>query len=337
VTLRDDKRLQRARLDPLRNSRGAELLTRPIDLARKWSYVTDVRLHKGCLVWSHAKRIPAGGQWLLDGHVARQAIVTRRQAEHDGRGILDEFLALSAAPDEAVLEYARTWGVLELCGHNLPACHEYAFRRYLLLPSPLSLQKAMRVEPPPDPRQCPPLGREPLTTWRFFAGQAQSMLNIAANLQGDRLGALEDWSKLLCKGVTPAHGLDAHRSCLRDSIEEWLKLGRVKPMIDDLTGALTWTGADLFGELAVQIALASKSIDGQVFCVACGKAYKPRRRVTKRGYNYCPALECQRQAAAQRAQRYRNRKKSPGQENIDRKAPFRSPYRGRTNDPLFSQ
>ena len=55
MTLRDDKRLQRARLDPLRNSRGAELLTRPIDLARKWSYVTDVRLHKGCLVWSHAQ------------------------------------------------------------------------------------------------------------------------------------------------------------------------------------------------------------------------------------------------------------------------------------------
>jgi hypothetical protein len=30
-------------------------------------------------------------------------------------------------------------------------------------------------------------------------------------------------------------------------IEGWLKLGRIKPTIDDLTGALTWTGADLFG------------------------------------------------------------------------------------------
>jgi hypothetical protein len=42
-------------------------------------------------------------------------------------------------------------------------------------------------------------------------------------------------------------------------MEAWLKLGCVKPTIDDLTIGLTWTGADLFGELAVQIAPCGES------------------------------------------------------------------------------
>jgi hypothetical protein len=150
------------------------------------------------------------------------------------------------------------------------------------------------------------------------------------------LGEREDWGKLLQKGVTPVSSLEAQRLCARDVLEDWLAMGRIKPMIDDLTGGLTWTGADLFGELAVQIALAARALDGQVFCVACGKAYEPKRRVIRRGFNYCPAAKCQRQSAAQRAQRYRDRKNSPG-EGSSRTLPFRGPYRGRTNDPLFSQ
>jgi hypothetical protein len=162
------------------------------------------------------------------------------------------------------------------------------------------------------------------------------MLNIAADLQQVRLGRPEDWRELLRDGVSPAQSLGAHRSCLRDAIEAWLKLGRVKPTIDDITTGLTWTGADLFGELAVQIALAAKALDGQVLCVACGKEYQPKRLVVRRGFNYCPKVKCQRQAAAARAKRYRNRKKSPEHEER-RGLPYRGVYGGTTNDPLFSQ
>ena len=109
---------------------------------------------------------------------------------------------------------------------------------------------------------------------------------------------------LLSEGVAPARSLRAQKLCMQDAIEGWLKLGRVKPTIDDLTGGLTWTGADLFGELAVQIALAAKALDGQVFCIARGNAYQPKRRVIRCGFNYCQALKCQREAAAQRAKRY---------------------------------
>jgi hypothetical protein len=151
------------------------------------------------------------------------------------------------------------------------------------------------------------------------------------------LGRPEDWTLLLRDGVKPAPSLAAHRSCIRDIIEDWLTLGRIKPSIDDRTGALAWRGADLFGELAVQIALAANVLDGQVFCISCGKPYQPKRRVIRRGFNYCPAEKCQRRAAAARAQQYRNRKGTPARDRGERKLPFRGVYDGRTNDPLFSQ
>lgn len=333
--MRDDAESRRARWDYVRNSSGADRLTRPIDLTRKWTDVTDVRIQKGHLVWRHAQRKRAAHYWLLDGEVARQAIVTRQEAERDGRGILDEFLHLCDAGDEAILRYARTWGVLELCRHNLPSCHDFWLGVPLRLPDPLPTSDRPQEWNPDDPRQCVPSGKEPLTTWRFFSAQGRAILNIAADLQRVHLGGDEDWAILLSERVAPARSLSAQRLCIRHAIEGWLKLGRIKPTVDDLTGGLTWTGADLFGELAVQIALAANALDGQVLCVACGKAYQPKRRVIRRGFNYCPALKCQREAAAQRAKRYRDRKRTSGAGRV-RALPYRGVFQGRTNDPLFS-
>src|ERR1700722_9342407 len=337
MTLRDAAKQDRARLDSVRNSRGADRITRPIDLRRRWTYVADVRLRKGYLIWKQAPPRHVGSHWLFNGEVAREAIVNRHHAEQEGRGILDEFIRLCDGNDEAILKYAQTWGALELCAHNLPSCHEFSLGAPLRLPAVIS-------KPPTgvahwhhaDPRQCTPTGREALATWRHFSGQAKALLTIAADLHRARLGSREDWGRLLRDGVSPAESAAPHKSCLRDVVEAWLKLGRVKPTIDDLTIGLTWTGADLFGELAVQIALAVKGLDGQVLCVACGKEYQPKRLVIRRGFNYCPKIKCQREAAAARAKRYRDRKKSPAGER-GRDLPYRGLYGGTTNDPLFSQ
>jgi hypothetical protein len=335
--MRDDSNLKDTRLDVVRNSRGDDRLTRPIDLVRKWSYVTDIHLQNAYLVWKHAARIPAGDHWLFDGQVARQSIVIRQEAEQAGRGMLDEFLHLFDAGDEAILKFAQTWGVLELCRHNLPSCHEFFIGERLRLPAPLLAKaKAACTGSPESLRQCPPLGQEPLATWRFFSRQAKAILTIAADLHRLGVGEREDWATLLRDGVTPLQTLSAQRLCIRDVIEDWLRLGRIKPAIDDLSGGLTWTGADLFGELAVQVALAAKSRDGQAFCIVCGKAYEPKRRLIRRGFNFCPDATCQKVAAAQRAQRYRMRKRMAMHSNRH-KLPYRGPYQGRTNDPLFSQ
>ncbi len=288
-------------------------------------------------MWKHAKRIRVEDHWLLDGEVARQAIITRQEAERDMRGMLDEFLGLCDAPNEAILHYAQTWGVLELCHHNLPSSHDLFRSDYLLLPTPRITGPAAAQIPTRDPRQCPPTRREPLSTWRFFSRQAQSILRIAADLQGPRprLGSVDDWERLLRPGVSPVQSLDAQGRCLGDVIEGWLSLGRIKPAIGNLTMKLTWSGADLFGELAVLVALAATAKDGQVFCAACGNAYEPKRRVIRRGFNYCPEDKCQRQADAMRAQRYRDRKKDRSVRE-GRPLPFRGPYGSRTNDPIFS-
>jgi len=337
VTLRDAAKYNRERLDSVRNSKGADRITRPIDLRRRWTYVTDVRLQEGQLVWKEAPPKRIGNHWIFDGEIAREAIVARHQAEQGGRGILDEFIMLCDGDYEAILKYAQTWGVLELCAHNLPSCHEFSLGAPLRLPPPIRKPHAgIRRWFHEDPRQCAPTGREALATWRHFSGQARALLNIASDLHQVRLGKPEDWGKLLRDGVSPAASIEAHRSCLRDGIEAWLKLGRVKPTIGDLTIGLTWTGADLFGEVAVQIALAAKALDGQVLCVACGKVYEPKRLVIRRGFNYCPKIKCQRQAAAARAKRYRNRNKSPELEH-GRDLPYRGVHGGTTNDPLFSQ
>jgi hypothetical protein len=63
--------------------------------------------------------------------------------------------------------------------------------------------------------------------------------------------------------------------------------------------------------------------------------HAPKKRVGKRAFNYCSASGCQKEAAAQRAKRYRDRKRSSKPGSV-RDMPYRGLYRGRTNDPLFS-
>lgn len=336
MTLRDEQKRDRAWQDFLRKSWDADRLTRPVDLHRRWSYVTSVRLNKGSLVWQEAKPKRIGDHWVFDGAIARQAIVTRNAAEQAGRGILDEFLQLCELGDEAILQFAQTWGVLELCCHGLPACHEFSLGAPLQLPPAPKRLRTARTKRISDPRQCPPTGREPLATWRFFSSQARALLRVAADLRRSRLGRPEDWAILLRGSVTPVLSLPAQKRFVRDVLEGWLKLGRIKPTVDGQTIGLTWAGADLFGELAVQLALAAKALDGQVLCAACGIAYQPKRRVKRGGFNYCPSAKCRQVAAAARAKRYRDRKQSTKQKEHAGVLPLRGLFGGRTNDPLFS-
>lgn len=248
--------------DFVRNSRGANRLTRPIDLVRNWTYVTGVRLQRNHLVWREAERIHVGDWWVLDGAIARRAILISQNAEKKNRGILDEFLRLRDASDQAILDYARTWGVLELCAHNLPARHEFAIHRALRLPSPLAARSSPHVPNPANLRACLPMRREPLSTWRSFSAQCKALLSIAGDLQRSRAGREVDWNNLLRPGIHPGPSVAAEKLCLRDAVDGWLQLGYIKPTVDDVSGALTWTGADLFGELAVQVALAVNALDG---------------------------------------------------------------------------
>jgi hypothetical protein len=111
---------------------------------------------------------------------------------------------------------------------------------------------------------------------------------------------------------------------------------------------ITWASTDLFGELAVQLALVGVRADGQVHCTICGRGYAPRKQIVRGGVHYCPDPRCQKVASARRAARYRGSKSESASEKRDevrnvgavghrsRELRFRGIFGFRTNDPLFS-
>jgi hypothetical protein len=317
-------------LDALWTKSG--VLTRPTDLQRHWNFIEGIELRRGRLVWRMGPAREVRQGLLHDGSLARRAIHMRQQAEHDGHRILDEFIALAERSGSAILEFAKTWGVLELCQHHLPHLHSIP-HEYLRLPPP----GPVFTSRPRTNSACFPLGVEPLEVWRFFSRQAKALLRIAANLQQERLGEPDDWSLVLRARVAPKQDVRSQWVCWDDAVDSWMTLGDVRPRIDHTNRGITWAGADLFGELAVQLALAGVMAEGQVHCTNCGRPYPPKKQITRGGVHYCPRVRCQKVAGAYRAARYRGNKSESAREKRDaRKFRFRGVFDGRTNDPLFS-
>src|SRR5450432_2906491 len=78
-------------------------------------------------------------------------------------GMLEAFSKLGDLPPRSVFGFARKYGPLRICEHDLPCTHNTS----------------------PWPNICRPLGWdknncwEPLATWRSFARQAFAMLKVA--------------------------------------------------------------------------------------------------------------------------------------------------------------
>jgi hypothetical protein len=317
-------------LDGLR--KGSGVLTRPTDLRRHWNFIQRIELRQARLIWRMGPAQVVRQGLVYDGNLARRAIHIRQQAEHDGRGVLDEFIGLAECSDSEILNYARTWGVLELCQHHLPYLHGSS-HEHLRLPLPDPAFTSRRT----TTSECFPLGTEPLEVWRFFSRQARALLRIAANLQQGTPGESDHWSLVLRDRVSPKQDVGRQRNCWAAAVESWMTLGDVRPRIDLMNHRITWAGTDLFGELAVQLALAGVRADGQVHCTICGRGYAPRKQIVRGGVHYCPDPRCQKVASARRAARYRGSKSESASEKSDeRKLRFRGVFNSRTNDPLFS-
>ena len=118
---------------------------------KEWLVPEDIALRRDRLCWRPSKPWPEFSGF-------KYAYAKRTP----GPGLLEQFVALSDAPDEDILRYARQWGVLVICHHGLPASHSEHCR-------PLTL---------------PGRGRyvfwEPVENWRFFARHAQRVLEMAA-------------------------------------------------------------------------------------------------------------------------------------------------------------
>jgi len=118
---------------------------------KEWCVPEDIELRDDRLWWRPSKPSPAFPG--LTYAYAKRA---------PGPGLLEQFVALSDAPAEDILRYARHWGVLVICHHGLPASHS---------------------------EHCRPMTRsgrgryvfwEPIESWRYFARHAKGILEIAA-------------------------------------------------------------------------------------------------------------------------------------------------------------
>lgn len=103
-----------------------------------------------------------------------------------GPGLFEDFLKLETAKDRgAVLRYARRWGPLWLCSHDLPAGHDDACLpigaiRYL------TDDRARRMV----------WWEEEIDRWRAMSREAAGVVRIARQLHDGRLARQADWESL---------------------------------------------------------------------------------------------------------------------------------------------
>src|SRR5215467_7035418 len=117
--------------------------------------------------------------WWDDGAAGGRA--TERTPDSS---MLEEFVRLADAEarEEAILHFARAWGVFPLCRHNLPAGHEYVTGRGSWVSC-----GSLRVMPGESGCYW-----EPLDAWHAIAKRARAILGVAAGVFADRLVDSED-------------------------------------------------------------------------------------------------------------------------------------------------
>lgn len=217
------------------------------------------------------------------------------------RDLLTHFVRLWKLPAGELLAFARSYGVLQICEHELPSSHAVGCHA--------------RSEPDAGAVRY----YESVATWRHFSRQAFSVLNVASRLHLGEPGPPEDWEAIFERSGRPgpapwwqqsADSVPFEQFMLAEScVVPWLAIGNVHIAFSWIQPAPTMTlqGAGLFGALAAQLALAVGRSEGLAVCRACGAPYAPRRRPTPSRRNYCSA--CGLKAASRDANRDYRRKR----------------------------
>jgi hypothetical protein len=261
-----------------------------------------VEVEDNCLYWAYA---------------AKKEKVVRPE-------LLENFIKLSEAPLEQIRNFAKQWGVLEICKHGYPSSHNSQtwprpWRDSYKICSPLEMPK----------RKLKALGRhfsiagwDPIDRWRYFSRQGRSILNLAAALYKEGKGSSDDWKILLdeyeedwgsTEGPGESQSPKMARHFLAYVINDWLQLGGVRPAVflTDVTGLrLELGGPNLFSFLGIQLALAVSRTDQMAICSNCGRPYLATgRRPAINRRSYC--LVCRDSGVPQRdaARDYRSRTK----------------------------
>lgn len=239
---------------------------------------------------------------------AETSPTSRGHERRPGPGLLNDFVELHDASAQRVRGYARRWGVLQICARHrpLPSSHN---------PPPENAGGAR------DVYWCAPCGYytdrvpdwdgwELLADWRWWSGQAQALLNIAARLHEGEPGRVEDWQRVYERQprVDPkrwkrhvagraassqraryaAVVVRGERQQLARVLNEWALLGNVRPRFSWSSGGPSIElRADLFGLIALQLLQAVAKTVGLAVCSGCGEGYGLTQRPREGERRYC--------------------------------------------------
>lgn len=268
------------------------------------------------------------GRWTVPSDIEPDGDGIRWRVDQEGGDeaqagprMLEGFIRLADADAEAVVKYARRWGVLGLCKHGLPDTHTIEVGRYLR--RPVVSGSMVCAHPMASDKSW---WYEPLAAWQDLARQAKATLTLAVALHRQELGDPEEWAILpeyLLEiveppvGPTPGHALEFRRSwdptptsaptTLEDGraalawhIDHWLHWGQVRNRFrwDDRSPALELQPHGLFGAIAMQVASRVTGRDALAICHNCQMPYQPTKRPDPNRRNYCP--QCREAGAPQR-------------------------------------
>ncbi len=252
--------------------------------------------------------------------------------------VLNTFLQLGSATPEAILDFARSWGLLRLCKHGLPATHSHSpyGSVYFGEDSAYVLERYPYCRPLGTSALDDNQGYEPISDWRQISRMAKALIDIVAKLNQDELGREDDWNVLYERSTMNRIGqniVQQRLDCV-SVVNTWLRVADLKPQLvydwnpfdhewKSMKVADTprlregthirfetdhFRGSSLFAHLACQLMTIALG-HGVAVCSACGKMYGPRKRKPKHGQNnYCG--KCGVKAARRDASsRYRARRR----------------------------
>lgn len=265
----------------------------------------------------------------------------------DESALLGDFIDLIDQPDDAFARYAERWGMLRLCAHGLPATHDKD-----TLPESLARPgRSVESDPGAVEDRCVVsfLVREPIATWRYWAGQARALLMVSARLAAGQPGGDAEWAELQAPGPwardwppaepftfaargpdgkersfhsleeffgppTTAQTVAMQRRSAGDTLQHWLTLAGVGLTVSwrGTSPDMAWRSGGLFGALGMKLLLAASRVDGWALCTSCAKPHVPSRQARRGAGRFCADCRVANVPARTRAtRRYDARRTDP--------------------------
>lgn len=221
----------------------------------------------------------------------------------DDQGVATDFARIAGGSNEAILAYARKWGVLELCKHGLPRTH----RQPTVWPGHMGMRNlspdasCLPIQHESAPHQgVAGFGpwQEPLSGWRTYTAKVRAIVDLAGQLRLGVQGSHEDWVK--ASGESDDDQWIGSPWDLARAVEELLEIANIRPLFrwrgergyEMLLGVpgSGLAGGGAFPAIAMQLALSVARSDGIAYCSGCGNAFSAKEsRPAKGEHRYCQA------------------------------------------------